>query len=204
MRKPRGRAPLLRTAEGNAPSERVHYLARSSFDIETVRVGRAAVRVTQSDCLSLPFGILTTFSHPKVGTRRILVVAPLAGGFAVLLRDLVIGLLPHGTVSVTDWLNARYVVAHDGQFGLEDNIRYVIAMMRQLGPGSGGIAQPSACARERAFLSGPRRESAARQCFPVFCRSLRKRHQFLADIMVREDRFKTRGAQVDHLQGSAG
>ena len=162
MRRPRGRAPLLRTAEGNAPSERVHSLARSSFGIETLRVGRAAVRVTQSDCLSLPFGILTTFSHPKVGTRRILVVAPLAGGFAVLLRDLVIGLLPHGTVSVTDWLNARYVAAHDGRFGLEDNIRYVMAMMRQLGPDldvvavcQGAVAALAATATDRDRKPGP-------------------------------------------------
>ncbi|WP_457093400.1 polyhydroxyalkanoate depolymerase [Microvirga sp. P5_D2] len=134
MSTPRNRTPISRTVEGNAPSERIHSLARSRFDIETLHIGQATVRVTQSDQLSLPFDLLTTFSHPKVGPRRILVVAPLAGGFPVLLRDLVVGLLRHDTVSVTDWLDARYVPAHEGQFGLEDNIRYVMAMMRQLGP----------------------------------------------------------------------
>jgi poly(3-hydroxybutyrate) depolymerase len=121
-------------AKDSASSERNHSLARSPFGIETLKIGQATVRVTQSDGLSLPFGLLTTFSHPKVSSRRILVVAPLAGGFPVLLRDLVVGLLRHDTVSVTDWLDARYVPAHEGQFGLEDNIRYVMAMMRQLGP----------------------------------------------------------------------
>ena len=134
MRRARDGPPPESTAKDSASSERIRSLARSPFGIETLRIGQANVRVTQSDGLSLPFGLLTTFSHPKVGTRRILVVAPLAGGFPVLLRDLVVGLLRHDTVSVTDWLDARYVPAHDGQFGLDDNIRYVMAMMRQLGP----------------------------------------------------------------------
>lgn len=122
------------TVKDSASSERIDPPARSLFGLEALRVGQATVRVTQTDHLSLPFGLLTTFSHPKVGPRRILVVAPLAGDFPVLLRDLVVGLLRHDTVSVTDWLDARYVPAHEGQFGLEDNIRYVMAMMRHLGP----------------------------------------------------------------------
>ena len=134
MRRPRGRAPHQSSAQCRATFEQIHSPVRSTFGIESLRVGQTTVRVTQSDCLSLPFGILTSFSHLKVGERKILVVAPLASGFAVLLRDLVIGLLRHGTVSVTDWLDARYLLAREGQFGLQDNIRYVLAMMRQLGP----------------------------------------------------------------------
>jgi poly(3-hydroxybutyrate) depolymerase len=117
------------------PSEPIHSPARQPFGIEKLRVGPETVHVTQSDPLTLPFSVLTTFSHPAAGERRILVVAPLAGGFPVLLRDLVVGLLRHGTVSVTDWLDCRYVPADEGRFGLEDNIRSVMTMMRMLGPG---------------------------------------------------------------------
>ena len=134
MRRARGRALRQSSAQCRATFEQIHPPVRSSFGIQPLKIGETTVRVIQSDDLSLPFGILTTFSHLNVGRRRILVVAPLAGGFAVLLRDLVIGLLRHGAVSVTDWLDARYVPAEEGEFGLGDNIRYVMAMMRHLGP----------------------------------------------------------------------
>ncbi len=122
------------TAGPQAQSGRFHAAARVPFGIGALEIAGERVPVAQADAEVRPFGILTTFSHGWVGERQILVVAPLAGGFPVLLRDLVVGLLEHGTVSVTDWLDARYVAAQEGQFGFEDNVAYVAAMMRQLGP----------------------------------------------------------------------
>ena len=66
--------------------------------------------------------------------RRVLVVAPLAGAYPILLRDLVVGLLRHANVAVTDWRDPLYVPAACGDFGLAENITYVLAMMQAIGP----------------------------------------------------------------------
>jgi poly(3-hydroxybutyrate) depolymerase len=108
--------------------------ARRDFGIAAISAGGQTYRVMQRDLLRLPFALLTEFSHAGASRRRVLVVAPLGGGFALLLRDLVVGLLRHARVAVTDWLDARYVPSDQGAFRFEDNVAYVAAMMRRLGP----------------------------------------------------------------------
>src|SRR5690606_24445935 len=65
---------------------------------------------------------------------RILLVAPLSGHHATLLRDTVRALLPSHEVYVTDWLDARMVPASAGSFTLNDYVRYVQDFIRLLGP----------------------------------------------------------------------
>jgi poly(3-hydroxybutyrate) depolymerase len=106
---------------------------RCSFGIDSVTVGDRTFRVVEHERLVLDFGVLTEFV--RSGTRRrVLVVAPLAGAYPVLLRDLVVGLLRHSNVAVTDWRDPLYVPLACGDFGLADNIAAVLAMMRALGP----------------------------------------------------------------------
>ena len=64
-----------------------------------------------------------------------LVVAPLAGAYPILFRDVVVGLLRHANVAITDWRDPYYVPKSRGEFGLAENISYVLEMIRAIGPG---------------------------------------------------------------------
>ena len=113
--------------------------ARCAFNISSVSVGGRPVEVTERTLQMRPFANLIVFScadadQSRIPQSRILMIAPLAGGFPVLLRDLVINLLRLGNVvAVTDWFDARYVPQRAGRFALEDEIGYVVEMIRTLG-----------------------------------------------------------------------
>ncbi len=83
-----------------------------------------------------PFGDLIRFTTPgrKPPKRRVLLVAPMSGHYATLLRKTVISLLPDCDVHVTDWHNARDIPASEGKFDVEDYTSYLVDFMRHLGP----------------------------------------------------------------------
>ena len=83
-----------------------------------------------------PFGNLIHFSvHRRAPMpRRILVVAPMSGHYATLLRSTVLSLLPDAEVYVTDWHNARDIPVSAGKFDVEDYTLYLVDFMRFLGP----------------------------------------------------------------------
>jgi poly(3-hydroxybutyrate) depolymerase len=106
---------------------------RCAFGIESVTIGPRTIPVVEHELLVLDFAVLTEFV--RTGARhRVLVVAPLAGAYPVILRDLVVGLLRHANVAITDWRDPCCVPAASGDFGLAENIAYVLAMMREMGP----------------------------------------------------------------------
>lgn len=110
--------------------------ARWPFGISSVTIGGRSLAVTERMICERPFATLTTFLRADAVQNRILVIAPLAGGFPILLRDLVIDLLRYGgEVAVADWLDARFVPLRAGGFSLEDQISYIVEMIRSLGPG---------------------------------------------------------------------
>ena len=76
---------------------------------------------------------------------RILIVAPMSGHYATLLRGTVEALLPGADIYITDWIDARMVPMTEGTFDLEDYIDYVIEMLHHLGPDTHVVAvcQPS-------------------------------------------------------------
>src|SRR5205823_11069219 len=76
---------------------------------------------------------------------KLLMVAPLSGHFATLLRGTVAAALPDHDVYLTDWINARNVPMRHGRFGLDDFVDLVIEFIRFLGPGSHvmAVCQPS-------------------------------------------------------------
>ena len=83
-----------------------------------------------------PFGDLIRF---EVGgrpdkPRRILLVAPMSGHYATLLRSTVQSLLPDAEVWITDWHNARDIPVSLGKFDIEDYTLYLADFMRHLGP----------------------------------------------------------------------
>jgi poly(3-hydroxybutyrate) depolymerase len=135
---------------------------RCAFGIDSVTVGDRTVRIFERERLSLDFGVLTEFVR-KGARRRVLVVAPLAGAHPIILRDLIVGLLRHANVAVTDWRDPCHVPTACGAFGLAENIAYVAAMMREMGPGTHvvGVCQGTIPALAAAALlaveeAGPR------------------------------------------------
>ncbi|MEP9350919.1 polyhydroxyalkanoate depolymerase [Xanthobacter sp. KR7-225] len=121
------------------------------FGISAVRIGGTSVAVRQSVRARLPFGVLRSFSRAPRPRRRALVVAPLAGGFPFLMRDLVVALLGEiEEVAVTDWPNARHVPLSAGRFGFAENCMEVAQMVRAMADGpaddeAGGVHVLGVC-----------------------------------------------------------
>ncbi len=106
-----------------------------------------------------PFGNLVQFfvrRRPPMA-RRILLVAPMSGHYATLLRSTVASLLPDADVFVTDWHNARDIPVSAGKFDVEDYTLYLVEFMRALGPDTHVIAicQPAPLTlAATAYLAG--------------------------------------------------
>lgn len=136
---------MLGLADGYALSAMTHE--RPPFYIDSVECGNARVAVVETVELSLPFGRLVHFSKPDVVTPqpKMLVVAPLSGHFATLLRGTVETLLRDHDVYVTDWTNARDVPLSAGKFGVDEYVDYVIRFIQELGPRSHVLAVCQPC-----------------------------------------------------------
>lgn len=89
-----------------------------------------------------PFGNLVQFSvrRRKPMARRVMLVAPMSGHYATLLRTTVASLLPDCDVFVTDWHNARDIPVSAGKFDVEDYTLYLADFMRAVGPEAHVIA----------------------------------------------------------------
>jgi len=112
---------------------------------ETVVNGKT-VPVTEEIILRKPFGQLKRFRRKGVsGQPKLLIVAPMSGHYATLLRGTVERMLPSCDVYITDWRDAKLVSLEDGSFDLDDYIDYIIAFLEKLGPGTHMLAvcQPS-------------------------------------------------------------
>jgi hypothetical protein len=120
---------------------------RPAFGIGTVSIAGENVPVHEDVEFATPFGALLHFRKARVVNQpRVLVVAPMAGHFATLLRDTVRTLLPEHDVYVTDWFNARDVAHSHGRFGLDEYIAHLVAFLEHLGPRTHviGVCQPCA------------------------------------------------------------
>ncbi len=89
-----------------------------------------------------PFGDLIHFAVRRRAPmpRRILLIAPMSGHYATLLRSTVASLLPDADVFVTDWHNARDIPVSAGTFDVEDYTLYLADFLRHLGPDTHAIA----------------------------------------------------------------
>jgi poly(3-hydroxybutyrate) depolymerase len=123
---------------------------KPEFGIETVRVGRKPVLVHEEVLVRKPFGQLKHFAREGVDSGpRLLIVAPMSGHYATLLRGTVERLLPHADVYITDWRDAKLVPLSDGSFDLDDYIDYLIEFLETIGERTGerphmlAVCQPS-------------------------------------------------------------
>jgi poly(3-hydroxybutyrate) depolymerase len=100
---------------------------KPEFGIEEVLVGKKAVAVDEDIALRKPFGQLKHFR--KVGAEPgepLLIVAPMSGHYATLLRGTVQRMLPKHDVFITDWRDAKLVSLDEGSFDLDDYVDYLI------------------------------------------------------------------------------
>lgn len=120
---------------------------KPAFEIETVVVDGTEHRVAEAIVRHKPFGNLLRFTHEGLAkdAPKLLIVAPMSGHFATLLRGTVARMLEGAEVYITDWADAKQVSVEAGRFDLDDYIDYLVDFLDFIGPGTHMIAvcQPS-------------------------------------------------------------
>lgn len=122
---------------------------RPDYGIGAVRSAEDTVAVQEEVVLDLPFGRLLHFKKASAAgledQPRVLLVAPLSGHFATLLRETARTLLQDHDVFITDWRNARDVPLTQGSFSLDDYIDYMVRFLETMGPGAHVMAVCQPC-----------------------------------------------------------
>ena len=122
---------------------------KPEFGIDTTLLGAQRVPVMEEVVWTRPFCNLLHFRKAMPAGRdpgpKLLIVAPMSGHYATLLRGTVETMLPYHDVYITDWIDARMVPLSEGPFDLDDYIDYVISMLRALGGDTHvmAVCQPS-------------------------------------------------------------
>jgi poly(3-hydroxybutyrate) depolymerase len=108
---------------------------KPEFGLHETKVGKKKVAVQEEILARRPFGQLKHFRKEGVsGQPKLLIVAPMSGHYATLLRGTVERLLPRHDVFITDWRDAKLVPLADGGFDLDDYIDYLIDFLEAVGP----------------------------------------------------------------------
>ncbi|MGE3156146.1 MAG: polyhydroxyalkanoate depolymerase [Xanthobacteraceae bacterium] len=120
--------------------------ARPPYRIDRTQVGNREVAVTEEAADVTPFGTLLHFKKDVDAAQpRVLLVAPLSGHFATLLRSTVRTMLPEHDVYITDWHNVRDVAVSHGRFGFDSYIEHLIRLLEKIGPGAHVVAVCQPC-----------------------------------------------------------
>src|SRR5215831_9179858 len=119
---------------------------RPAFGIDRVTQGNREVEVREEAAHTTPFGTLLHFKKDSdIPQPRVLLVAPLSGHFATLLRGTVRTMLPEHDVYITDWHNVRDVALMHGRFGFDEYIEHLIRFLETIGPGAHVVAVCQPC-----------------------------------------------------------
>ncbi|QIG79173.1 polyhydroxyalkanoate depolymerase [Stakelama tenebrarum] len=119
---------------------------KPEFGLDHTEVNGKKVEVSEEIILRKPFGQLKRFVRKGVkGGPKLLIVAPMSGHFATLLRGTVERMLPVADVYITDWRDAKLVPMHEGRFDLDDYIDYLIEFLETIGENTHilAVCQPS-------------------------------------------------------------
>jgi poly(3-hydroxybutyrate) depolymerase len=148
--------PLSSTSFGRSAAAAAEVFERTTrrygkpgFGFATTTVDGAEVGVEERVVWSRPFCDIVHFRRDLPRSRRpdpkLLIVAPMSGHYATLLRGTAESMIQHAEVYITDWADARMVPLSDGRFDLDDYVDYVIDMLRHLGPDTHvmAVCQPS-------------------------------------------------------------
>jgi poly(3-hydroxybutyrate) depolymerase len=140
---------------------------KPEFGIKTVQVDGQSHAVTETTEIHRAFGDLKKFAHEGLpeNAPRLLLVAPMSGHYATLLRGTVERMLERHVVYITDWADAKLVPTAEGRFDLDDYIDYLIAFLEHIGPGAHmmAVCQPSV----PAFAATAIMAKAGHPCRPV-------------------------------------
>lgn len=145
--------PLSETRYGRAMAATFELMERSmrryekpAFGLEETLIGKRWVQIEEEVVLKKDFGNLLHFKRDiRRKDPKVLIVAPMSGHYATLLRGTVAAMLPDHDVYITDWIDARDVPLTAGRFDLDDYVSYVIEFLQFLGPRAHVVAvcQPS-------------------------------------------------------------
>ena len=152
---------LAAAAEMLAHTEVTHK--RRPFALEAVQVQNRSVEVRETVVASTPFGDLLRFKKDMDTPQpKVLIVAPMSGHFATLLRATVQTMLPDCDVHITDWRNARDVPLSAGDFGLDDYAAHIIGFLEAMGPGAHlmAVCQPAVAALVATSVMAAQRNPA--------------------------------------------
>ena len=135
------------------------------FGLRTIEVDDVRHPVTEATVIHKPFGDLKRFSHSGLpaDAPRLLIVAPMSGHYATLLRGTVERMLERHVVYITDWADAKLVPLAAGRFDLDDYIDYLIEFLEHVGEESGrrphlmAVCQPSVPAFAATAIMGAAR-----------------------------------------------
>jgi len=128
---------------------------RPAYGIDKVMVGNRELEIKEEVAYATPFGSLLRFKKDDAPDQpKLLLVAPMSGHFATLLRGTVKTLLQDHDVHITDWHNPRDIPIGAGRFGLDDYTGHLIDFLGQLGPRPHMVAicQPSVSALSAAAI----------------------------------------------------
>lgn len=142
------RNPIAKTYLGRTIAANHELFARihrrypkPSFGIDAIEANGVQVPILEELVVARPFcSLLRLRREDSVSAPKLLIVAPLSGHFATLLRDTVRTSLHDFEVYITDWIDARLVPLSEGPFHLDDYIDYVKDFLSFLGPGSHVLA----------------------------------------------------------------
>ncbi|RUW22818.1 polyhydroxyalkanoate depolymerase [Mesorhizobium sp. M4B.F.Ca.ET.215.01.1.1] len=148
--------PIAHTPWGRSVAATAELFERTTrrygkpqFGLDKTVVDWKSVDVSEKTVWSKPFCNLIRFERAVPAGRKpdpkLLIVAPMSGHYATLLRGTVEAMLPYADVHITDWVDARMVPLADGRFDLDDYIDYIIEMFHALGPDTHvmAVCQPS-------------------------------------------------------------
>ncbi len=148
--------PLAETPLGRSVAAAAEMFERSTrrygkpeFGLDETTIGGRKVAVEERVVWHRPFCSLVHFHRDLPKSRRadptLIIVAPMSGHYATLLRGTVEAMLPDHEVFITDWIDARMVPLADGHFDLDDYIDYICDILHHVGPGAHVVAvcQPS-------------------------------------------------------------
>ena len=149
--------PLAHTTYGKSVAAAMELFERSTrryakpeWNIDSTMVGGERAPVHISTVWERPFCRLLHFERmfchmPRRPQPKVVIVAPMSGHYATLLRGTVEAFIPNHDVYITDWTDARMVPVSEGRFDLDDYIDYIISILHRLGGDCHVIAvcQPS-------------------------------------------------------------
>ncbi len=123
---------------------------KPEFGLETTVIDGVETRIVEEIALALPFCNLLHFKRDsKAATKRndpkVLIIAPMSGHYATLLRGTVEAMLPEHDIYITDWIDGRDIPLSEGKFDLDDYADYLVDFCRVLGADSGRPSVMAVC-----------------------------------------------------------